>query len=83
MLLQNVFLGYSNLEMTVFSTQGSKERHYKTSALGFQRTDFDLFRTLTQKVPWEAAFKNKEAQEGWIYFKKEILKTQKWAVLMC
>lgn len=53
----------------------------KTFTLGFQRIDFGLFRTLTQKVPWEAALRSEAAQEGWIYFKKEMLKAQEQAVL--
>lgn len=42
-----------------------------------------LFRTLTQKVPSEAAFKNKRAHEGWTYFEKEVLMVQEQAVPMC
>lgn len=42
-----------------------------------------LFSTLTQKVPWEAAFKNRRAHEGWTYFKKEILMVQEQAAPKC
>lgn len=43
--------------------------------LDFWRVDFGLLRAPIQDVPWEAALKNRGAQEGWTYFKEEILKT--------
>jgi len=42
--------------------------------LDFRRADFGLFRRLVDRVPWEAALNSKHVQEGWTFFKKEILK---------
>lgn len=43
--------------------------------LDVQRVDFDLFSTLIWKGPWEAAIKNKRAQEDWTCFKKEVFRS--------
>ena len=48
----------------------------RTATLGFWRADSGLFRSLIHKVPWEAVLKGKGVQEGWTFFKKEILKVQ-------
>jgi len=42
-----------------------------------------LFRTLTERVPWERVLKGKGVEAGWIFFKKEVLKAQEQAVPMC
>ncbi|KAK4829846.1 hypothetical protein QYF61_006856 [Mycteria americana] len=52
----------------------------KTATLDFQRADFGLFRRLVERVPWEAALKGKGVQEGWTFFKEEVLKAQEHAV---
>ncbi|KAK4808514.1 hypothetical protein QYF61_005831 [Mycteria americana] len=39
--------------------------------------------TLVERVPWETVVKGKGAQEGWAFFKKEVLKTQEQVVPMC
>jgi len=49
----------------------------------FWRADFGLFRTLTERVPWERVLKGKGVQEGWTFFKEEVLKAQEQAVPMC
>lgn len=51
--------------------------------LDLQRVDFGLFRTLVQRVAWETVLNNKGVQEGWISFKKKILKVQKLTVSVC
>ncbi|KAK4830740.1 hypothetical protein QYF61_013190 [Mycteria americana] len=48
----------------------------RTATLDFQRADFGLFRSLVDRVPWEAVLKGKGVQEDWTFFKKEILKAQ-------
>ena len=47
------------------------------------RADFELFRTLVVRVPWEAVLKGRGVQEGWALFKKEILKAQEQTVPTC
>jgi len=45
--------------------------------------DFGLFRSLVDRVPWEAVLKGKGVQEGWTFFREEVLKVQQQAVPMC
>ncbi|KAK4820612.1 LOW QUALITY PROTEIN: hypothetical protein QYF61_001918 [Mycteria americana] len=47
------------------------------------RADFGLFRRLVNRVPLEAALKGKGVQEGWTFFKEEVLKAQEQAVPRC
>ena len=49
--------------------------------MNFQRADFDLFRALVARVPWESLLKGKGVQEAWMLLKTEILKVQEQAVL--
>jgi len=51
--------------------------------LNFKRADFDLFRTLVARVPWESLLKGKGVQEAWMLLKMEILKAQEQAVSEC
>ncbi|KAK4819046.1 hypothetical protein QYF61_024685 [Mycteria americana] len=39
--------------------------------------------TLVERVPWEAALMGKGVQEGWTFFKEEVLKAQERAVPRC
>ncbi|GAB0186634.1 hypothetical protein GRJ2_001128700 [Grus japonensis] len=77
-------LGHSHHEMIEFLILGEvKRRVSRTATLDFQRADFGLFRRLVDRVPWEAVLKGKGVQEGWTFFKKEILKVQEQVVPMC
>ena len=51
--------------------------------LDFQRADFELFRTLVGRVPWDSVLKGKEVQEGRMLLKKEVLRMQEQAVSLC
>ena len=42
-----------------------------------------MFRSLVNRVPWEAVLKGKGVQEGWTSFKKEISQAQEQAIPMC
>ncbi|KAK4830584.1 hypothetical protein QYF61_011819 [Mycteria americana] len=79
-------LGHSDHKMIrVFDSWRSKEEEEvsRTATLNFWRADFGLFRSLVDRVPWEAVLKGKGVQEGWTFFKKEILKMQEQAVPIC
>ena len=77
-------LGHSDHEMIKFSIFGEIRRNInKTLTLDFQRADLGLFRRLVQRVPWEAALKNKRVQERWASFKTEILRAQEQTVPVC
>ncbi|RMC22456.1 hypothetical protein DUI87_00770 [Hirundo rustica rustica] len=57
-------LGQSDNEIIEFSIVGEIRRNTnKTPTLDFQWSNFGLFRRLIQRVPWEAALKNKGVQE--------------------
>ncbi|KAK4822905.1 hypothetical protein QYF61_023268 [Mycteria americana] len=77
-------LGQSDHEMIEFLILGEAARGVsKTATLDFRRADFGLFRRLVDRVPWEAALKGKGVQEGWTFFKEEVLKAQERAVPRC
>ena len=70
--------------MIEFSILAETERGVsETATLDFLRADFDLFKGLLNKIPWEAALKEMGVQEGWTYFKSEVLKAQERAVPVC
>ncbi|KAK4825063.1 hypothetical protein QYF61_023067 [Mycteria americana] len=76
-------LGHSDHKMMEFLILGEVRRGVsRTATLGFRRADFGLFRSLVGRVPWEAVLSGKGVQEGWTFFKKEILKAQEQAVPM-
>ncbi|KAK4829421.1 hypothetical protein QYF61_004296 [Mycteria americana] len=77
-------LGQSDHEMIEFLIRGEAARGVsKTATLDFRRVDFGLFRRLVERVPWEAALMGKGVQEGWTFFKEEVLKAQERAVPRC
>ncbi|KAK4809578.1 hypothetical protein QYF61_020000 [Mycteria americana] len=77
-------LGQSDHEMIEFLIRGEVARGVgKTATLDFRRADFSLFRRLVERVPWEAALMGKGVQEGWTFFKEEVLKAQERAVPRC
>ncbi|KAK4811106.1 hypothetical protein QYF61_016392 [Mycteria americana] len=74
-------LGQSDHKMIEFLIRGEAARGVsRTATLDFRRADFGLFRRLVERVPWEAALKGKGVQEGWTFFKEEVLKAQEQAV---
>ncbi|PKU42731.1 adaptin ear-binding coat-associated protein 1 [Limosa lapponica baueri] len=76
--------GHSDHEMIESSILGETRRGVtKTATLDFRRANFDLFRRLLDKIPWEAALKDIGVQEGWTYFKTEVLKAQEQPVPVC
>ncbi|KAK4831611.1 hypothetical protein QYF61_018371 [Mycteria americana] len=77
-------LGQSDHEMIEFLIRGEAARGVsKTATSDFRRADFGLFRRLVERVPWEAALMGKGVQEGWTFFKEEVLKAQDQAVPRC
>ena len=40
------------------------------------RADFNLIRTMAERIPWEVVLESMGAQEGGEYFKEVILKVQ-------
>ncbi|KAM9590819.1 uncharacterized protein ACIBXB_005874 [Morphnus guianensis] len=76
-------LRLSDHEMIKFSILGEVRKGVsKTTTMDFRRPNFGLFRTLVERVPWETVLKGKGVQEGWTFFKKEILKAQGQAIPM-
>ncbi|KAK4823954.1 LOW QUALITY PROTEIN: hypothetical protein QYF61_008340 [Mycteria americana] len=77
-------LGQSDHEMIEFLIRGEAAMGVsKTATLDFHRADFGLFRRLVDRVPWQAALMGKGVQEGWTFFKEEVLKAQEQAVPRC
>jgi len=70
-------LGQSDHEMLHFSILVEPQRGVsRTATLDFWRADFNLFRTMVERIPWEVVLESVGAQEGWEYFKEVILKVQ-------
>ncbi|KAM9591475.1 uncharacterized protein ACIBXB_006271 [Morphnus guianensis] len=77
-------LGLSDHEMVEFSILGEARKVVsKTTTMDFWRANFGLFKALVERVPWETVLKGKGVQEGWTFFKKEILMAQDQAIPMC
>ena len=73
----------SDHEMLDFSILVEPQRGVsRTATLDFQRTDFNLFRTMVERVPWEVVLESVGAQEGWEYFKETVLKVQDLTIPM-
>jgi len=76
------FLGHSDQEMLDFSLLVEPRREVsRTATLDFRRSDFNLFRTMVERVPWEVVLESVGAQEGWEYFKEVVLKVQELTIL--
>jgi len=75
-------LALSDHEMLEFSFM-MKRGASKTTIMDFWRAEFGLFRMLVEGVHWERVLKGKGVQEGWTFFKEEVLKAQEQAVSMC
>ncbi|GAB0207710.1 hypothetical protein GRJ2_003236700 [Grus japonensis] len=77
-------LGHSDHEMIEFLLHRELRREVsRIATLDFWRADFGLFRKWVDRVPLEEVLKGKGVQEGWTFFKKEVLKAQEQAVPMC
>ena len=46
----------------------------RIATLDFRRADFNLFRTMVERVPRDVVLETVGAQEGWEYFEEVILK---------
>ena len=76
-------LGQSDHEMLDFSILVEPQRGVsRTATLDFRRTDFNLYRTMVERVPWEVVLESMGAQEGWEYFKESVLKVQDLTIPM-
>ena len=74
-------LGQSDHGMVEFLILGGVRRgNGKTATLDFRRADFELFRRLVGRVPWGSVLESKGVQDGWLLFKKEVLKVHEQAV---
>ena len=64
-------LGQSGHKMVKLCILGEVRRKgSKTATLDYQRVDFEVFRTLVGRVPWDSVLKGKGVQEGWLLLKK-------------
>ena len=74
-------LGQSDHKMLDFSILVEPRRGVsRTAILEFRRSDFNLFRTMVERVPWEVVLEGVGAQEGWECFKEVISKVQELTV---
>ena len=74
-------LGQSDHEMLDFLILFEPWREVsRTATLDFWRANFNLSRTMVERVPWEVVLKGMGTQEGWEYFKEFILKVQELTI---
>ena len=74
-------LGHSDHEMPDLSILVEPQRRVsRTATLDFQRTDFNLFRNMADRDPWEVVLEGLGAQEGWEYFKEVNLNVQELTI---
>ena len=70
-------LGCSDHEIVEFKMLRAARRvHSKLTTLDFRRADFDLFRDLLSRVPWDKALEERGAQESWLIFEDHLLQAQ-------
>lgn len=55
----------------------------RTATLDVHKVDFDLYKDLLDGVPCEVVLKDKGVQEGWTFFRNEILRAPEQVVPMC
>lgn len=69
--------GCNDYEMMEFKIlrEGRREKS-KTTALGFRRADFILFRVLLGRIPWAMALKRGGVQESWLMLSDHFLQAQ-------
>ncbi|GAB0181505.1 hypothetical protein GRJ2_000615800 [Grus japonensis] len=70
-------LGCSDHEMVELKIlKAARRAESKLTTLNFRRADFDLFRDLLGRVPWDKALEGRGAQESWLVFKDHLLQAQ-------
>jgi len=70
-------LGSNHHKMVEFDmVRAARRVHSKLTTLDFRRADFDLFRDLLSRVPWDKALEERGAQESWLIFKDHLLQAQ-------
>jgi len=70
-------LGCSDHEMVEFKILMAVRRaHSNLTALDFRTADFDLFRDLLDRVPWDKDLEGRETQESCLIFKDHLLQAQ-------
>ena len=70
-------LGQRDHKMLDFSILVEPRRGVsRTATLDFRRADFNLYRTMVERVPWEVVLESVGAQEGWEDLKEVFLKVQ-------
>ncbi|GAB0199286.1 hypothetical protein GRJ2_002394000 [Grus japonensis] len=70
-------LDCSDHEMVEFKMLRAVRRaQSKLITLNFRRVDFDLFRDLLGRVPWDKALEGRGSQDSWLVFKDHLLQAQ-------
>ncbi|GAB0204391.1 hypothetical protein GRJ2_002904700 [Grus japonensis] len=70
-------LGCSDHKMVEFRILRAARRVCsKLTTLNFRRADFDLFRDLLGRIPWDKALEGRGAQDSWLIFKHHLLQAQ-------
>lgn len=67
-------LGYSDHKMEdVRILRGTGKANSRITTLDFWKADWNPFRDLFGKIPWETALERRGVQESWLVFKDHLL----------
>ncbi|KAM9654465.1 uncharacterized protein ACIBXB_005124 [Morphnus guianensis] len=74
-------LGCSDHEMVeVKILRAARRVHHKLTTMNFRRAEFDLFRDLLGRVPWDKDLEGRETQESWLIFKDHLFQAQEQCI---
>ena len=74
-------LGCSDHPLVEFSLLMDKcQAKNKVRPLNFRKTDFQLFKALVNRTPWETALRDKGAEQSWQIFKDAFHKAQELSI---
>ena len=74
-------LGHSDCEIVKFKIFSViRKKDSRVATLDFRRANFNLFRELFNRVPWQSAFEGLGVHKCWSVFKNHLLEAQEQAV---
>ena len=69
------------VEFTVLRDMGQAKSKVRT--LNFRQEDFQLFKELVKRTPWETALRDKGAEQSWQIFKDAFHRAQELSIPRC
>ena len=74
-------MGCSDQAMVEFMLQRDMRREKgRNRMLNFRKADFQLFRELVNKIPWETVLTGKGAEQSWQIFKEAFFRVHELSI---